>query len=157
MTNIELFQSVRRDELDQFRRLLEDADLAMVTEGKRNLLHVAIAYRKPHHARELILCGIDINWHDANGETPLHYAAIHNQLETARLILEHGGNLSLTDKHGNTPLWCAAFNARGNYETVTLFLQKGAEANNKNKHGRSPLDFAQQIEDRKLIDMLSTK
>ena len=154
MADTDVFWALRREDLEQFKHLLAHADINTLTDGERNLLHVAIAYGRVDHARELIHRGIDVNAQDVNGETPLHYAAVHCVPETAQLILEHGGDVSLLDKHGNTPLWCAAFNARGSYETVNLLLQHGAMPTHKNMHGKSPLDFARQIEDKRLIDLL---
>ena len=154
MAFLDIFQAARRADLNQFKHLLDSADLNAVTTDKRSLLHISIAYGRMDNCFELIQRGVNLNCQDASGATPLHYAVTYSQIETARLILEHGGNPSITDEHGNAPLWNAVFNAKGRYDMVILLLQNGASATLKNKHGRSPLDFAQQIEDKELIGIL---
>jgi ankyrin repeat protein len=151
---LDIFQAARRADCDQFKQMLDSADLNAITTDNRNLLHVAIAYRRPDNAFELVRRGVKVNWQDKGGATPLHYAATYGPAEIVEAILQNGGNLLVDDKHGNTPLWNAVFNAKGSYNIVVLLLQKGASATQKNKHGRSPLDFAQQIGDRKLVDIL---
>jgi uncharacterized protein len=157
MKELDVSSSVRRDELEEFKSALGEVDLKKTTTGGRNLLHVAIAYHRPDHARELILRGIDVNQRDHGGETALHYAAIHADPTTAVLLLEHGGEPAAADKHGNTPLWYAVFNARGDYEMVTLLLGAGADPTRRNSKGRSPSDFARQIQDGALVELLCSK
>jgi ankyrin repeat protein len=102
---------------------------------------------------------VDVNAQTTTGSTPLHYAAAHSNTNAARLILSHGGDVTIADKHGNTPLWTAVFNARGKYELVELLLQHGAAqvATRKNLHGKSPLDFATQIGDAHLMQLLQSR
>ena len=154
MTYSDAFQAARRADLNQFRQALIGVNLDATTTNERNLLHIAIAYRRPENSIELINRGINVNWQDEEGSTPLHYATNYGQLEVVRLILKKGGDYSVVDKHGNTPLWYAVFNARGHYDIVALLLQSGAVPTLKNNNNRSPLDFAQQIGDEKLISIL---
>ena len=150
-----LFQQIRLKKVEEFCNHLNDADLNAINQEKQNLLHEAIAHKCPQICEFLIHSGIQVNHQDKAGQTPLHYVATFNQLDIARLIIRNNGDVSIQDKHGNTPLWCALFNARGKYEIVRLFLDAGGDPNHKNEHGRSPLDFAGQIADKKLIEMLS--
>jgi ankyrin repeat protein len=153
--NIDIFESARRDSLDKFSDALNTVPINVTTEGGRNALHVAIAYKRALHAKELIRRGIDINWQDENGETPLHYAAVHYMPEIADLLIESAAKISVFDKHGNSALWYAVFHAHGNYMIVEMLLRGGANPLTKNKYGRSPLDFARQIGDEPLIALLS--
>jgi len=118
---------------------------------------MAIAYERSQHAEQLILRGINLDLQDKDGKTPLHYAAIHKQLHTAQLLVKRGADQSICDKYGNAALWCAVFNARGQYELVQLYVSAGGMATHKNKSGRSPLDFAKQIGDTKLQEVLTAK
>ena len=60
----------------------------------------------------------------------------------------------LKDKYGNTPLWTAVFNSRGNYDVVKQLIKAGSNPFLKNNFGKSPFDFAKQIKDNKLAELL---
>ena len=153
---MDVFQIVRREGIETFKSAISSGDTSKTTDGNRTLLHVALAYGRPvEFIEKLIQLGADVNAVDTNGETPLHYAAVHGRITEAAVLLQSGGDVSLADKHGNTPLWAAVFNARGVYDLVRLMMARGAHcAQKKNRHGRSPLDFARQIGDETLVAIL---
>lgn len=51
-------------------------------------------------------------------------------------------------------LWTAVFNAKGKYNIVKILKESGADSFSKNEAGRSPLDFAIQINDKDLCQIL---
>ncbi len=153
----DVFQSVRRDKGGAVAMLRELSDINVRHDGGENLLHTAIAYGNMAAVNELLAMGIDLNAQDHKGMTPLHYAAAHNNPAAVELILDHGGRADVTDRHGNSALWTAVVNARGHYEVVAALVERGAVrlADTKNIHGRSPMDFALQIGDVSLQELLS--
>lgn len=54
-------------------------------------------------------------------------------------------------------LWYAVFNANNDYRLVKLLVRYGADALSKNNAIRSPLDFAKQIKDTEMINILANK
>ena len=112
-----------------------------------------ISYMKPLLVVEMILQH-NINQQDYKGETPLHYCAAYFNLEIAELLLQKKAQINIIDKYGNNPLWVAVFNAHGDYRMVKLFLKYNANIQNKNRANRSPLDFAKQINDLDLVNIL---
>ena len=122
---------------------------------KQNLLQEAIAACKNDIAKDLINRNIDLNHQDSNGQTPLHYCAQYLNIEIARLLLSKNADINIEDAYGNNPLWTAVFNARGDYRMVELFIEYNANIYHLNKSGRSSLDFAKQIDDTKLVQILS--
>jgi len=154
MTVVDLFQVIRRNEKDIFYSGIDKADINQVNEDGQNLLHESVASNNLEFANELIKRKIDINHKDLNSQTPLHYVAYHKTLEIAELILIYGASLAIEDNYGNQPLWIAVFNARGDYEMVKTFLKFKPDVNHKNKNGKSPLDFAKQIHDQALVNIL---
>ena len=154
MTKIDLFQTIRLNDIDAFYSEIDKQDINQTDGDGRNLLHITMANNNVVLAKELIAKNIDVNHRDKKKQTPLHYAATRNCIEIAEMILSNGGSMNLEDSYGNQPLWTAVFNARGNYQMVNLFLKFKPDIYHKNKHGRSPLDFAHQINDELLIDIL---
>lgn len=76
-----------------------------------------------------------------SGWTPLHYASTHGHVEIMRLLLEHNAFVDAESPNGTTPLMMAA--QYGNGAAVQLLLDEGAQATQANKQGLSALDFAQ--------------
>lgn len=47
---------------------------------------------------------VDINDFDANGNTPLHWAALRGHLSVVDVLLEHGADVNIRDRMNRTPL-----------------------------------------------------
>ena len=156
---MDLFQMVRRsDDIGDVLSAIDSADINLTNRNHQNLLHEAIARNKPDIAIELIRRQIDLDCQDHVGMTPLHYAACYQSAKIAKLILDHGGNPSIQDRHGNSALWYAVYEAKGeHYDLVKLLMNAGTDPFSKNLHGKSPYDFASQINDTKLLQLLATE
>jgi ankyrin repeat protein len=61
-----------------------------------------------------------INWADAGGLTPLHWALTQQRYDAAALLLRHGASAAVEDEDGRRPLHAAAFS--GNARCVSLLL-----------------------------------
>ena len=59
-----------------------------------------------------------INAKDADGETPLHYAALNGHLDCVRFLLKDNADVNLTDAEGSTPL----HKVTSLFSIFTLFL-----------------------------------
>jgi len=75
------------------------------------------------------------------GWTPLHYAATNGHLEIIRLLLDNNAFVDAESPNGTTPLMMAAQYGTG--AAVKLLLDQGAQATQKNIQGLSALDFAE--------------
>jgi len=140
--------------LEDVITLLKGVDINVLDEENRNLLQEAIAWERNDICVELIRREIDVNHKDPQGLTPVHFVALYRNASIARIILENQGRLDLEDEHENQPLWTAVVSAKGDYSVVALFMQNGADANHINKHGKSPVDFAKQLKNSKLFELL---
>lgn len=150
----DLFQLIRLKENQNLRVLFSSIDINILNENSQNLLHEAIAFSNDEILEDLIKYGIQLNQQDYNGQTPLHYAAAHSNLVAVKMLLSNGSDTNICDNYGNTPLWTATFNARGKYDIVRLIRAAGGNPENKNKHGKSAVDFAVQINDKQLENIL---
>ena len=93
----------------------------------------------PKVAMLVIERGGGVNGRDADGNTPLHFAASNKNPELAKLLLDRGIDVNVRNKDGWTPLHGAAA-ANKNPEVVKLLLDRGADANAKTtKYGYTPL------------------
>ncbi len=149
-----IFQAVRLNNTDQYNELILLVDINILNEYNQNLLQEAIANSRTMIGLDLIERGIEVNHRDSKGQTSLHYCGVYRNWELAELILLNGGDPNIRDVYGNNAMWTSVFNARGNYELVKLLVVNGGDIVSKNTSNRSALDFARQINDQKLLDIL---
>lgn len=154
MKKNDLFSIIEHVSYEQYENVISNTCINDCNEYKQNLLHEAIACCRNDIATNLINRNVNINQQDYKGETPLHYCAAYFNLEIAELLLQKKAQINIIDKYGNNPLWVAVFNAHGDYRMVKLFLKYNANIQNKNRANRSPLDFAKQINDLDLVNIL---
>ncbi|ALC38985.1 CG5846 [Drosophila busckii] len=81
-----------------------------------------------------------IDFKDAHGFTPLHWAASYGQLAAAHLLLAAGAKVDSLAPDFVTPLLLAA--AGGHNEIVRLLLERGASANHMDIVGNTALMYA---------------
>lgn len=152
---MDIFQIVRHKEFGSYVDNINGIDVNIRDVDGQSLLHEAVAYGSNLIGHDLLKREIDLNHQDNNGQTALHYAAVHGNFILAKDIVEFGGDPNIKDKYGNNALWTAVFNAKGKYDIVELYVEAGGIADSKNKSNRSPLDFAMQIKDDRLVDILT--
>lgn len=87
--------------------------------------------------RSLIEEGIEINFKNENGETPLHLATKLELSEICSILIQKKADLNAKDKEGNTPLHLAALS--DSEEMCKLLLKNGAPIQAKNEKGQTSL------------------
>lgn len=96
--------------------------------------------------------GAKLNQRDAEGWTPLHYAAEKDRVDVATFLLSKGAKVDVLSILGGTPLHEAA--ASSSPEMINLLLKNGANKNIKATNGKTPLDYAIQLENKPVADIL---
>ena len=79
----------------------------------------------PEMVRWLIERGVDVNFPDKTGYTPLIDAARYGRPEIARILIDAKADLNARSVYGRTPLAEAVLN--GHQEVVDLLREAGAE------------------------------
>ncbi len=122
-------------------------------EGQPSLLHdftpdgfppagLAIFFRHPELARELIERGADVHAASQNAQrvAPVHAAASVGDTASMRLLLEHGADPNARQHMGYVPLHATA--ANGDRATTELLVARGADPHAKTDDGKTPADLA---------------
>ncbi|KAF8713527.1 hypothetical protein AX14_007520 [Amanita brunnescens Koide BX004] len=81
-----------------------------------------------------------INAVDADGRTPLHWAASSGSVEITRFLIDQNVEVNSQDKSGWSSLHIAA--SAGREDVVRELIGAGADVNGKNDKGLTPLHYA---------------
>jgi len=146
--------AVRHAHLATTRTLLQHgADPAIKDVQGYNSLHLAVQFGTQFVTHEtcpaacaayiLAKTGIDVDTTDAEGRTPLMWAAIKDfQPDTARLLLGFGASINAQDNGGQTALHHAVLHS--NYSACKTLVEDGARydiASNEDKGGVTVADI----------------
>lgn len=105
--NMELFQTITDDNLEELRKFLEggsDANVVNERNKKNTLLHFAIEKNREDIVRELLSpkWNVDINSQNSCGDTPLHVAALKGHDIIVHLLLERQAVSTITNNEDMT-------------------------------------------------------
>lgn len=77
--------------------------VALAANAGQTLLHLSASLGFERFSRELLLRGVDSKQRDANGFTPLHFAALFGKVDCARLLISEGADPTIVDIWGRVP------------------------------------------------------
>lgn len=153
--NTDIFTLAKFGDLKTFKSSFHNKLLNKKSSNGSGLLHYAISGNNFDISSFLLDEGININMTNVDGQTGLHLICVNQDLKVATELLKRGIDINIKDKYGNSALWTAVFNCKGkNYEMVETLMNYHPDILNKNIAGRSPLDFAKQVGNERLINIL---
>lgn len=154
----DVFQLVKLNQIGDLQKEVASGNVNLfVNKYGQNLLHEAIAYDSLKILEYLLYCNIDVNKLDKEGKTPLHYSTASNSYDFTKLLLDSKEiEKGIKDRYGNNPMWVAVFYSDGYYDVVKLLKEHGIDPLSKNNNNISALDFAMQIEDEELHQILKS-
>lgn len=153
--NRDIVTLARFGDFETFKKEFKLREIDKKVDFNTKLLAQSIAGENFEISLFLIQNGINVNGLNEDGSSVLHLICEYPNIDVAREILKQGGNINVRNKYGNNAMWTAVFNCKGKYyDMVELFMQFNPDTTTKNNAGRSPLDFAKQVENEKLIEIL---
>ncbi len=96
-------------------------------------------------------CPKSINCRTAEGQTPMHIAAMVGNIEAAQILVDEGAEVGIQDRHGCTPLHYAV--ETGKRELVLVLLQ-GGSPQIADKFGITPELFAFMEQKPEIVEVL---
>lgn len=115
----------------------------LTVAGREEALVQAAKSRDKDECLRLLEKGIDPNWSDAQGNTPLHFVcglSFSDDMSVPQKLVEVGADVNAKNVMGGTPLHAACHS--GNAAIVELLVENGAYLDPINSSGFTPLDLA---------------
>jgi len=92
--------------------------------------------------RKLLDKGVDVNWKDELGFTPLSWASGYGHVQIVKLLLDRGAQINMQDNNG----WTALMDASdyGRVDCARLLLERGADMFIQNQDGQTAKYYAKE-------------
>lgn len=132
-----------------------DAGVLLLGQGPITPLVYAVSFEDARVVEALLAAGAKLEQTDADGLSPLNWAAIGGRVEVARALIARGANVNHADKKGYTPLHYAASIDYGDAAMIELLIKSGAKADAKTAEGATALELARKYGHRGMIATLS--
>ncbi|GBL91970.1 hypothetical protein AVEN_102542-1 [Araneus ventricosus] len=139
------------------------------SQGYNTVLHHVCATVHPDLVELFVTEGdTDVNFRNYHGQTPLHFAAIHQvyfKKEIIRILIENGADINIKDEGGYTALHTISdifYLRRFQYplpisldlSIIECLLKYGADPNTLNKRQETPLMSAAKFGDLEIVKKL---
>ena len=122
----------------------------------RSLLRLAVLSGSEAVLRQLIKIGIvNLNTKDAEGRTPIHYAALYGHSTMVDILISAKAEIDLEDNNGETPLFFAVRSQQP--EIIGTLLVAKADPKKRNKREETLVRIATQTKSVHIVKVLIEK
>ena len=125
-------------------------DEAWLEQKQFNILHKVILHlTRPERILkyELQTSTRDIDVPDADGRTPISWAAARSDYQSSVSLLGFGADVNRADKDGNSPIHYACKAPDCSVDLLSALLCAGASASKRNRWGQTPLSWVAFFQD----------
>ena len=129
--DLEALTEFKLDQKHQQQAILTQVNSALIVAAKQG---------KTDAIKLFLNWGAQIESHDLNNSTALHWAAYNGHVDAVTCLLNNGASLEARGQGNNTALNFAVINGRG--AVVGLLLEKNANLNARTYDGKNALDIA---------------
>ena len=98
--------------------------------------------------------GGDVNMKDAEGKTPLHFAALYGNSSAIYVLVYAGAHIEERDEDGNTPLYWAVY--YNNRDAIMSLINCGANINHTGIDEVTLFQVAQNNQQLEIINLLNS-
>ena len=126
----------------------------------QTVLYLAVIRSREDLIKTLLERGANPNQPDKSGAVPLSEACLGATVKPTivQMLLDKGANPNLKENKGGSPLLFLASNDQissgKRQEVVKMLLDKGADKNIKDSKGKTPYDWAKQVGNTDILDLL---
>lgn len=115
------------------------ADIKVDDKKQQTLLHLAVNFNM---AKMLLDMGLSVHAKDADGCTPLHYAAGRPDIQVIKLLLDHGAHINIESYIFKKTALYFAIRYHCTFEKIQLLLHRGSNIKRPSMDKQTPLHWA---------------
>lgn len=141
------------------KEISKGADIKALNNREYLFIYDSIGLNTKEVISKLISLGVDINAKLCAGTTLLTWFCTDKEM--LNLLLKNNPDVNKADDFGNTPLIALCYNAfflllnsEDAFEIVKTLINHGADVNLKNNDNKTALDYAAEVGNKEIVDIL---
>lgn len=135
------YNAVKKEHFTELLDIFKNINAPNPSNGKNLFLRVVGNEPKKEIVEYFVKRGVDVNYRDNDGNSPLLIMALNScDVEAVKILVEAGADINTENREGNTALLISL--KKKNFETAMYLLEKGADFKIKNNEKETALGYA---------------